>query len=372
MWMWILAWVVGLGFAMNIGASGTAASMGAAYGSGAIRRRYIALILAGVFAFLGGFTGGAPVVKTISKGIIPAHIISPQTVIVILTGACLTLLVANLLAVPLSTSEVSVGALVGVGVAYHAVYFSKLIVILSVWLVAPFLAYGITIAISRFLPGLEAKLKAVAGKGIVRYGMPILLIGAGCYQAFAAGMNNVANAVGPLVGAGLIPVHTGLFWGALFVAIGSVTLGGRVLHTNAKRITSLSPLQGATVSFTSASLGLIASLFGLPLPMAQATTMSIFGIASSNHGVRHVWQTNIVRRVVLVWIASPASSLIISFLMIEAFLHGMWYARILLMAIALAALVAAALRRHLLSRWPAKIAVTERAHRVGKQGYPSR
>src|SRR5690606_33904345 len=92
----------------------------------------------------------------------------------------------------------------------------------------------------------------------------ILLIISGCLEAFAAGMNNVANAVGPLVGAGLISVSTGVIVGGIFVSIGAIILGGRVLETNGKKITQLSLLQGSAISATGGSLVIIASVFGFP------------------------------------------------------------------------------------------------------------
>ncbi len=43
--------------------------------------------------------------------------------------------------------------------------------------------------------------------------LTVLLILAGFFEAFSAGMNNVANAVGPLVGAGMMDVTTGIVLG---------------------------------------------------------------------------------------------------------------------------------------------------------------
>ncbi len=56
------------------------------------------------------------------------------------------------------------------------------------------------------------------------------------FEAFSAGMNNVANAVGPLVGAGLLSVQHGIIFGGLFVALGALLLGSRVLETNGKKL----------------------------------------------------------------------------------------------------------------------------------------
>ena len=57
-------------------------------------------------------------------------------------------------------------------------------------------------------------------------------------------MNNVANAVGPLVGAGMMGVTTGILLGGAFVALGAVLLGKRVLETNGKKLCALKRLKG--------------------------------------------------------------------------------------------------------------------------------
>src|SRR5690606_26175741 len=100
-------------FAANIGASGTAAAMGAAYGGGAVRNIRIAVWLAGSFALVGAIIGGSKVVATISGGLIPNALLTLEVTIIILVSACLSLYYANRIGIPLSTSEVTVGSLIG-------------------------------------------------------------------------------------------------------------------------------------------------------------------------------------------------------------------------------------------------------------------
>lgn len=80
MFLVVVAIVIALFFAMNIGASGTAAAMGAAYGGGAIKKRWIAVLFVGIAALLGAVAGGGEVVKTIGKEIIPTDILSVEIV----------------------------------------------------------------------------------------------------------------------------------------------------------------------------------------------------------------------------------------------------------------------------------------------------
>lgn len=313
-----IAIAVALFFAMNIGASGTAASMGAPYGAGAIKNKRLALLLVAVSAFLGAFLGGGEVVKTIGKGIIPTGILDAQIVVIILLGATLTLFIANLIGIPLSTSEVTVGSIIGVGAAFQAIYTDTLFVIIAFWMIVPVTSFLITFGLGYLIHYSENRWPGLTGNGTWTKWLSLLLVIGGCLEAFSAGMNNVANAIGPLVGAGMISSNSGLLLGALFVSLGALFLGSRVLETNGKKITSLSLLQGSAVSFTGGTLVIIASIFGLPIPLTQVTTCGILGVGAAKDGFS-ILKKNVIKRIALVWVISPLASLIVSYLLINLF-----------------------------------------------------
>lgn len=260
--LWI-ALAIGLFFAVNIGASGTAAAFGAAYGSGAVQRRP-ALILCGICALTGSVLAGHQVATTLGKGLLPAHTLPLTGAVAILAAACLTLFLANLVGIPLSTSEVTVGAVVGTAIVLGGPPWGKVLLIVATWLVIPLISFTVAYLLQRTLvPWLRPFLRER------RRSMALLLTLGGCYEAFAAGANNVANAVGPLIAAGVIGMEAGVLGGGIALAIGALALGSRVLNTNAKKITALDLPSGAAVSFTGATLVLAASLLGLPAPLTQ-------------------------------------------------------------------------------------------------------
>ncbi|WP_096201142.1 inorganic phosphate transporter [Bacillus sp. FJAT-45350] len=330
----IAAFAIALFFAMNIGASGTAAAMGPAYGSGAIKKKRNAMFLVAIFAFLGALAGGE-VVKTIGGGIIPPDVVDVNVVTIILAAACLTLFIANLIGIPLSTSEVVVGSIVGAGVAFQAVYFDKLFVIVSFWVIVPIVAFGLAYGFGFVLKRAEKKWPALKGEGKWKKWLVVLLVLAGCLEAFAAGMNNVANAVGPLVGAGLIDITPALIIGGIFVSLGAILLGGRVLETNGKRITRLSLTQGTTVSSIGGVLVIIASIFGLPVPLTQVTTSAILGIGTADNGFK-LWQKGIIKKIIKVWVVSPVFSLVISYGLIMLFLKADFYTIAIILSVFIA------------------------------------
>ena len=229
----IIAVVIGLFFAMNIGASGAAASMGISYGSGVIKKPIIALLLCGLAVFFGAWLGGGEVVKTLGSGIVPKETFTISIALIVLASAALSLFLANVLAIPLSTSEVTVGSIVGAGIVYQTLYVANFAWIFMFWILTPLIAFTVAVLAGKFLQ-LSLVQKWIGSKKAKPI-LAVLVVVMGLFEAFSAGMNNVANAVGPLVGANILSTGSGVFWGGLFVAFGALILGRGVLETNWKR-----------------------------------------------------------------------------------------------------------------------------------------
>ncbi|MGM7720308.1 inorganic phosphate transporter [Metabacillus sp. Hm71] len=336
----IIAIVISLFFAMNIGASGAAASMGIAYGSGAILRPRNALILCGIGVILGAVIGGGEVVKTISSGIIPTSLITIKIVVIILFSATFSLFLANILGIPLSTSEVTVGAVVGVGIAYRVLFVNNLLWIVLFWVIIPIIAFLIAYIFIKVLHYFHLEAKYSFQGKIITY----LLIMAGFFEAFSAGMNNVANAVGPLVSAQILSVSKGTLIGGIFVALGALILGKRVLETNGKKITSFTKIEGILISGTGATLVIIASIFGMPVPLTQITTSSILGIGIAKSGT-NVFQQKIVKNMLMVWLISPLISLTMSYFLVKLFIESDLYTIFVLGSLLLATIGALSLMK---------------------------
>lgn len=319
----VITYIVSMFFAMNMGGSGAAASIGIAYGSGAIRNKRIALAFCALGIFLGSVIGGGEVVKTMGSGIIPSSVITMNIAIIILAAATSTLFFANLLGIPLSTSEVTVGSIVGVGIAYHSVYLSKLFTIVMSWIFFPLASFILIYLGSKVIRKIEQYFPSLK-ESKWKKRLMILLVITGFFEAFSAGMNNVSNAIGPLVGAGMISIKDGVLLGGVFIALGAFVLGGKVVETNGKKITNLSLLEGSLISGTGSVLVIIASIFGIPIPITQITTGGILGSGLGKVG-GHFWQNAIIKRMLKVWIVSPLLSLVISYGLVLAFNYADYY-----------------------------------------------
>ncbi|QGH35390.1 inorganic phosphate transporter [Gracilibacillus salitolerans] len=295
-------------FAFNIGASGSAASMSITYGTKVIKQRKYALIIAGIGAITGAVLGGHHVTNTLGKGIISEEILDVKIACIILVVSGFTLLITNYIGIPLSTSEVTVGAIIGVGLSYKQLNLHTILLIIGFWIIIPVAAFLITLCLEKIRKSLNNKINYQPPVKVLTF----LLFLTGIIEAIAAGMNNVANALGPLVGAGITSMEMGLPLMAVIVALGSILFGGRVLETNAKKITSLTLGNGIVISGATGGLVVAASLLGIPIPMTQVTTSAIVGINASNH-FKEVWKQKIIHQIAKVWITSPIVSLIIAF-----------------------------------------------------------
>ncbi|KAB7668966.1 inorganic phosphate transporter [Bacillus sp. B1-b2] len=334
--MVILAGIMSLFFAMNIGASGAAASLGVAYGSGAIPKKRNALLICAVAIFLGAFVGGSEVVKTIGEDIIPSALLDAKIVLIILSSAALSLFLANVMGIPLSTSEITVGSVVGVGVAFKSLFISNILWIVFFWLLVPFIAFLIAVLAGNYIKKVEKQSKWLQNPANEKY-LSLFVIIVGCFEAFSAGMNNVANSIGPLVGAGLISMNVGTIIGGLFIALGAFLLGGRVLQTNGKKIVRFSKLEGGLISGTGATLVTIASIFGLPVPLTQVTSSAIIGIGVAKNGYG-ILKKKMVTRILKVWIVSPILSLVLSYSLVQLFIKFDYYMVLIILSVCIATL----------------------------------
>lgn len=308
--MIIVALVLAAFFATNMGGSGMSPAFAAAYGAGVTGQKRAALLF-GFFVLLGAFMAGGKVVTTISSGIVPQDLIDIKVTFIILLSAALSLFIANVLRVSVSTSSVTVFSLIGVGLYFKQLYFPTLVRVFAFWLVLPFLAYFLTYILGKIIIPLEER-DWVRKHG---YLLKIFVLVTGCYVAFSIGSNNVANAVGPLVASGILNKQLGFLLIAPFFGLGGL-LFRKILETVGKEITGLGIL-GATINgLVIGTLLLLSSLFGMPEPMVMLGATSVMGIGSVNNGHRFIITHQVVKKILSLWVISPLISLAVTYLLL--------------------------------------------------------
>ena len=170
----IVGIIAALYMAWNIGANDVANSMGTSVGSGALTLKK-AVIIAGIFEFLGAVLVGKHVTGTISKGIVSPSALSPNVLMVgmlaALLGAAIWVTIATYLSLPVSSTHSIVGAVMGFVMVINIslIHWAVVGSIVASWVISPlsgaFIAYLIFLSLKKTVlskedPIREAKIVA--------------------------------------------------------------------------------------------------------------------------------------------------------------------------------------------------------------------
>ncbi len=147
-----------------------------------------------------------------------------------------------------------------------------------------------------------------------------LQICSACMMAFAHGSNDVANAIGPLVGAyTIIQTHAvstsaaippwALALGGFGIVVGLATWGWRVIETIGNKLTELTPSRGFSAEISTAITILIASYLGLPVSTTHILVGAVLGVGLAR-GIEAL-NLGMAREIFISWIVTvPAGAII--------------------------------------------------------------
>ncbi|HET9967901.1 MAG TPA: inorganic phosphate transporter [Streptosporangiaceae bacterium] len=325
--MTVLLVVLAVGFAFAIGAHYTGACMGMPHALGAVSA-WQALWIMAPLAFAGAALASHGVEHTVGHGLTNGRLTLAALSIVIGVAFALTMLF-NQSAVPTSTIQILVFTVIGVALAAGAAVAWRTIAILAVtWAAAPVVAVGLGYLLTRLLdlvPAVRAgsDRSATAGTSTaagttataLRAGgaLALALTAVGAAASFTMGANDVANATGPLVGAGLFsPLTAGLIGGA-GIAAGVLTWGRPLLSKVAFDIVTVDRPMATAAQLIQAVVVLVAVSFGLFTSMNQALVgaMAGAGLARGKHTVHAASLYGILRG----WLIGPGAGITAGFLL---------------------------------------------------------
>ncbi|MFW6384294.1 MAG: anion permease [Halodesulfurarchaeum sp.] len=290
---------VSLFVGFNIGGATTGPAFGPAVGANAISKTGAAALMS-VFFFGGAWTIGRRVVDTLGSGLITdPGVFTIETSIVVLFFIGGALFVGNSAGVPASTSMTAVGAIAGLGVATGELDWAIMGEIAVWWIVAPIVGFWVSGMIGRYLyPRLNrwvaidespGPLVTLDRSGLLPIPEPgpnttrreltgaIVIIVIGSLMAFASGTSNIANAIAPLVGAG-VDLDLMIVLGGVAVAVGAFTIARRTLDTLGNDITDLPLTAAIVVAVVSSVIVTGLSAIGIPASFVIIATMSIVGL----------------------------------------------------------------------------------------------
>lgn len=271
-------------------------AMAAPFGAGVISKKR-ALLFYVIFIFLGAVLAGRGVAQSLNKNVIGA--VDPMLGAVALISLLICVLMANLLKVPLSTSEMTTGAIAGMGIFFGSLISNSLIDFYASWITGAFICFFISYIATRVF---EIRTSRIPFKNA-------LLIAVGCLFAFSMGANNVGNSIFPLIGTISLPFA--LFFGGLSLILGGLIFSGRTMEKLGKGITEIDVVSGLFSSLVAAVALMAMSFLGLPAPAAHFYTMSMFGVGAAKG--REKVSLRAISQIIAIWIISPVLSMGISY-----------------------------------------------------------
>ena len=295
----LLGIAVALFVGFNIGGATTGPAFGPAVGANAISKVGAAALMS-VFFLVGAWTIGREVVDTLGNELVTdPTVFTIESSIVVLFFIGGALFVGNYYGVPASTSMTAVGAIAGLGVATNELNWAVMGEIAVWWIVAPIVGFWVSGMIGRYLyPRLNRWVAITASPGPLvevdrsgtlprptagpntttrELGGAVVVVGIGCLMAFSSGTSNIANAIAPLVGAG-VDVDLMIVLGCVAVAVGAFTIARRTLDTLGNEITDLPLTAAIVVAVVSSTIVIGLSAIGIPASFVIIATTSIVGL----------------------------------------------------------------------------------------------
>lgn len=323
----------GLFLGWSVGAS-EASNFGTAVATKMIRFR-TAAIIASVCIILGAVYSGAAASHTLDS---LGKVTSLAGAFMVALSAAITASWMVKLAIPVSTSQAIVGAIIGWNFfAGRTTDLSVLSKIVSAWFLGPLYGGIFAVILYFFLKYLFIRWKL----HILRkdYMTRIALILAGAFGSYALGANNIANVMGVFVKSsplqqlnlplGIVLNSTQVLFllGGIAIAVGICTYSQKVIYTVGNTIMKLSPLMAWVVVVAH---GLVLFIFSsqdlhdllaaahlptfplVPVSATQAIIGSVIGLGIAKGGRDINW--SIVGKIVVSFVITPITSALICYI----------------------------------------------------------
>ena len=323
----------GLFMGWSLGANDASHVFGTAVGTRMIKFKTAALICS-VFVILGSCISGAGATHTLEKlGSVNAIAGS----FMVAFAAALTVLWMTRLALPVSTSQAIVGAIIGWNFFSGSLTdYGSLLKIVGTWALCPLLAAFFSLIFFKILQLVLyiTKIHLFRMDTYTRLGLIVV----GAFGSYSLGANNIANVMGVFVtvtpfrkltlfnALQISSTQQLFFLGGLAIAVGVYTYSYKVMTTVGQKLYKLTPqaalvvvLAESTVLFLFASQGLESWLIAhglppiplVPVSSSQAVIGAIIGIALAKGGRNIQWR--VLGNIAMGWVTTPVIAGIVSF-----------------------------------------------------------
>jgi PiT family inorganic phosphate transporter len=296
-----------------------------------------AVILAGIFNFVGAIIGTA-VAKTIASGFVSDPSSVPQTVILAtLLGASAWNLLTWWWGIPSSSSHALIGGLAGAVVAHaglDAFHWQALVGKVLVPLVAsPLIGFASALLLMVILLWVVRLARPAV---VHRVSRRMQLVSA-CAMAFSHGSNDAQKAMGIMTlalvafvasgqphglpewflshGKGEVPYWVVLGCAAA-IGLGTMAGGKRIIKTMGSKIVRISPLQGFAAETAGAATILSASSLGIPVSTTHCINACIMGVGASKRISAVRW--TMAWKILVAWVVTIPLSAAFAWLAMRA------------------------------------------------------
>jgi PiT family inorganic phosphate transporter len=304
--MYTIAGGILLGWAL--GANDGAIVFGTAVASRIVRYR-TAVILAAIFIITGAVIQGGGGIRTLG-GLTEQD---KHSAFLVTVAAATTVIFMTRLRLPVSSSQATVGAIIGMGLTrgFGGVAWGGLAKVVTCWIGTPIGAALIAFILYPVLARCLDKLRLnIIGRSRLLKGA--LIVG-GCCGAYAMGGNSAANVAGVFYRAGVLDDNIRLLAliGGASMALGVLTYSKGVMMTVGSGLVSLDAFSALVALAAMATTVYVYALVGVPVSTSQAIVGGVLGIGLWK-GVRTV-NGRMLLRILSGWIATPLIAGVITF-----------------------------------------------------------
>ncbi|HPI73429.1 MAG TPA: inorganic phosphate transporter [bacterium] len=294
----VLGWALGANDASNV--------FGTAVATRLIRFRTAAILLI-IFLLIGAVHEGPKCMTTVNA----VAQTTATTAFLATLSAGVVMLIMSVLALPASSSQAVIGALLFIGCTDGAPDWGVLVKIGLCWLLTPVSAGLLSALLYAALGVLMRPLisHVIWRTAVLRYAVILT----GCYGAYSLGSNNVANVFGVYVGAGMLSAQSAAVYGGLTIALGVATYSRKVMMTVGRDIV---PLDAFSAFISVLALAISTHLFtqiGVPVSSTQAVVGSVLGLGVLKDSSKI--NMKIVGRIVSGWVATPLAGWLVCLLL---------------------------------------------------------
>lgn len=271
-----------------------------------------AMTIASAGVFLGTLLEGYKLSHVLDGRILPS--LSTSALLVSLISSLLVMAIVTGLHLPLSLSQVTVGAGWGIALATGVVVGGTYsIEVMASWILSPALAFLGASIIETAVLALGQKIKDIFSLNRLYANLTLI---AGFYAAYTLGANTLGVVVGLFPASIADPPFLSLIFSASTVA-GIIFLSRGTVRSVSDNLVGLNPSTAVSAQFGGALSVHLFTQLAMPVSISQVVVGGMEGAAS----VKRMAITNkrLLQQILAGWTIGPISGAIVSFLLIKAF-----------------------------------------------------